>query len=253
MKSEVLYEKRDDIAITTLNNPEKLNPMSDMVREGLLEALNEAQRDDEVRAVILTGSGKAFSAGADLVGFGHFLDDSARSKAYFKEAIQFMHKVEIFPKPLIAAVNGYAFGGGFELALTCDMIIASQNAVFSSIEAKLGLIPAYGMVRLPQIVGRSKAKEIMMTSDTLSAEEAHRINLVSKVVPSEKLMDESICLAKKIAQHESAAIELIKSVINRDLGEGELAYTGLGISSLFETEIVKKSIREFLQKTNTKV
>ena len=245
---ELLYEKGDDIAIITLNNPEKLNPFSDKMREEIMEVLDGAQADDDVKAVILTGSGKAFSAGADLAVFESFLDDPAKSKLFFKESIKFMHKIETFPKPLIAAVNGHAFGAGFEMTLACDMIIASQNAVFNSVEAKLGLIPAYGMVRLPQIVGRSKAKEIMMTSDTLSAEEAYRINLISKVVPPDKLQAEAIALAKKIARHGASAIELIKSVVNRDMGEGELAYTGLGLSTIFETETAKRNIRAFIQK-----
>ncbi len=211
----VLYEKKEAIATITLNRPEKLNALSRDVLADLLKALEEAERDREVRVVVLTGTGKSFCAGADVTEF-------TKSPQEVREFIDLGRKVfefiENMSKPVIAAVNGYALGGGFELVLACDLIIASTNATFGSTEVNLGIVPGWGASqKLLAIVGPMKARELIMLGELFSAEEALKLGIVNKVVPPEKLLEEAMGVARKLAEKSPTAVSIAKAEINKSL------------------------------------
>ncbi|MFH1624363.1 MAG: enoyl-CoA hydratase-related protein [Pseudomonadota bacterium] len=243
--ADVLYEKKERVAILTLDDQKKLNALSPGIRQGLKEGFAEAEKDPDVKVAIVTGAGRAFCAGADITGFGF---DPVSVLAFLDDVFQALAIGENVKKPVIAAVNGLALGGGFEVAMSCDIIIASEKARFGVPEINLGLLPGFAIIRLHQIIGRSKSKEMTMTGEPISAEEAFRLNLVSKVVPHEKLMDEAMELAKKIASKPAIAIRLAKSSINRMLGGEEIVYASDAMPSLFATEDTREGITAFLEK-----
>jgi enoyl-CoA hydratase len=242
---QVSYEKREGIALLTLDNQAQLNALSPGIRQGLLQGFAEVDRDDEVEVAILTGAGRAFCAGADITGLKL---DPATVKRFMKEIMDVLSIGERVIKPVIAAVNGLCLGGGLELAISCDIIIASEKAQFGVPEAKLGLLPGFAIVRLHDIVGRARAKELIMTGDSISAEEALRIGLINKVVPHEKLMEEATVMAKKIMANPRLTIQFAKSAVNRGLGGGEMTYAKDAMPYLFATEDVKEGIAAFLEK-----
>jgi enoyl-CoA hydratase len=241
----VLYEKRDGVAIITMNYPERLNALSVQLRADILAACDEAANDREIGAIILTGSGRSFCAGADISGFKF---DTQSVRKFARDIIPFLGAIEKVTKPVIAAVNGFALGGGLEVAISCDMIIASEKAKFGVPEAAIGLVPGFAIVRLHQIIGRAKSKEMAMTCDQISAEEALRIGLINKVVPHENLLDAAMEMAKKISSNAPLAIDLIKASVNRDLHGEEVAYAIDAITWLFMTEDAKEGMDAFLNK-----
>lgn len=241
----VSYVKEGRVAILTLDDEKKLNALSPGIRQGLKEGFAEVEKDAAIKAAIVTGTGKAFCAGADITGFDF---DPVTVKIFLDDVFQALTIGEHVSKPVIAAVNGLALGGGLELAISCDMIIASEKAKFGVPEINLGLLPGFAIVRLHQIIGRSKSKEMTMTGEPISAEEALRLNLVSKVVPHERLMGEAMELASKIASKPAIAIRLAKSSINRMLGGEEIVYACDAMPSLFATEDTQEGIRAFLEK-----
>lgn len=218
MAETLLYSIEDETtAVVTINRPESLNALNRQVVSELAAAMESCKKDDSLRAVIITGSGnKAFMAGADIKemqGMGHV------------EALEFLHGVrelfdmiERFPKPVIAAVNGLALGGGCELALACDLRIAAEGAVFGQPEINVGIMPgAGGTQRLPRLIGPARAKELLFTGDTIDARTALGMGLVNKVVPPGVLLAESRELAKKIAHKSPLIIGLIKQAVNTGL------------------------------------
>jgi enoyl-CoA hydratase len=209
----LLTEVRDQIFIITINRPDKLNALNkDTIAEVGL-AIVEAQNNAEVKGIILTGSGtKAFIAGADISEFASFSLEEGKALSAHGHAV--FNSVENCSKPVIAAVNGFALGGGCELAMACHLRIAAENAKFGQPEVKLGLIPGYGGTqRLPQLIGKSKAIELLMTADVIDANEAYRLGLVNYVVPQEQLMDKCFEVLNKIkAQAPLAIAEIIRSV-----------------------------------------
>jgi enoyl-CoA hydratase len=241
----VLYEKKYGIAIVTMNYPEKLNALSKQLRADLRAAYDEALNDKEVRVLILTGAGRAFCAGADISSFKF---DPAYIREFMKDEISFLGMTEKYPKPVIAAVNGPAIGGGLEIAISCDIIIASEKARFGLPEAAIGLIPAFGILRLHQIVGRAKSKELSMTGRQFSADEALRIGLINKVVPDEELMDASLEMARMILPKAPLAIEMIKTAINKELYQEELLFSMEATGMLFMSEDAKEGMDAFLNK-----
>jgi enoyl-CoA hydratase len=241
----VLYEKRDRVAIITLNYPERLNALSEQIRADLKTAYEEALNDREVGAVILTGAGRAFCAGADISGFKF---DIPSIRRFMGNVMPFLAMLEKFPKPVIAAVNGLALGGGLELAISCDMIIASEKAKFGVPEAAIGLVPGFAILRLHQIVGRAKSKELAMTCDQITAEEALRIGMINKVVPHESLMDAAMEMAQKVLSKAPLAVELIKLAVNRELHGEELAYAQEALGFLFKSEDTREGMDAFLNK-----
>ena len=209
----VIYQVENHIATITLNRPQVLNAMNKQLWLDMETALRQARGDQEVRAVILTGQGRAFSTGADLK------DSKGRSLPDYRDYLNLLQEISKmiirFPKPTIAAVNGYALGSGYELALACDMRVAGASAQFGSPEAKVSSSVTGGAMRLlPLLVGPAKAKELLFTSEFITAQEAARIGLVNYVVPDEELMTEARALAEKTLPNSAFSITLIKKGID---------------------------------------
>lgn len=249
--SNILYEKRGPVAWITINRPHALNALN---RQALLElegAVRQAGEDPEVRAVIVTGAGeRAFCAGLDL----REAADKAPLEA--RELSKLGHRVfkliEELPKPVIAAVNGYAMGGGMELVLSCDLAVASESAVFSQAEVNVGVTPGWGATqRLWRFVGVRRAKMLVLTGERISAAEAERLGIVNKVVPPERLREEAEALALKLAEKSPIVLRIAKEQLNRAvdnvLGPG-LDYEAEVWSLLFSTHDSREGVKAFLEK-----
>jgi 3-hydroxypropionyl-coenzyme A dehydratase len=241
----LLYKKQDRIVVITLNRPDKLNALSRQLRNDIDAAWNAAEEDEDVRIIIMTGAGRAFCAGADI---GEWDSGMEAGRKGLKEWLPFLGKPERLDKIVIAAVNGVAFGGGMEIVMASDMAIAADTAQLGLPEAKVGLAPGFGMLRLHEIVGRKKAKEIMMTGEPLTAAEAERLGLINKVVPSHKLMEEALALANKVLRAAPLSVRFLKAVVNRDLIGEPFSYAYEGESRLFGTEDIVEGRQSFLEK-----
>lgn len=247
----VKYETRGSIAVITVNRPDKLNALNaDTVGE-LLRAAQLAAADDAVRAVILTGAGeKSFVAGADIAELAKMTPLSGITVS--RQGQDTLRFLETMRKPVIAAVNGFALGGGLELALACHIRIASENAKFGLPEVKLGIIPGYGgTIRLPRIVGRGRALEIMLSGEMIDAQEAFRIGLVNRVHPQSELLGAAEALANKIAANGPVAVALaIEAVDNGYHGTTEdaqrLEANLFGL--LASTDDMREGMGAFLEK-----
>ena len=209
----IIYEKEDGVAVIKLNRPKVLNAMNKQLWLDLEDALNDAQEDVGIKAVIFTGEGRAFSTGADLK------DSKGRTLTAYRDYLIHLQEVSRriirFPKPTIAAVNGYALGSGYELSLACDIRIAGESAKFGSPEARVSSSVTGGAMRLLQeLVGPGKAKELLFTCDYIDGKEAERIGLVNKAVPDDKLMEETMAMARKITENSAFSIDLIKKGLN---------------------------------------
>lgn len=250
----ILLRLEPPLAWIVLNRPERLNAINiDMLKE-LNMLLDMLEEDERVRVVILTGSGRAFSAGADVTGF---MGVTPVKAAIFSRKFQeVLNKIEYYTKPVIIAINGYALGGGLEVSMSGDIRIASETAQLGQPEINLGFIPgAGGTQRLPRLVGKSKAKEIIFTGDMIPASEALKIGLVDVVVPPEKLEDETRRLALKIAEKPPLALMAAKYAINFGLESN--IWTGLAYESslfglLFSTDDVIEGVSAFLEKRKPK-
>jgi enoyl-CoA hydratase/3-hydroxyacyl-CoA dehydrogenase len=212
----VRIEKENFIGYIYMNRPEALNALNSKVLKDLEAAVDEFAADPEVRALILTGAGNAFVAGADIK---EMMDQSLdQSREYTKYGQEVFNKIQKLNKPVIAAVNGFALGGGCELALACDMIIASERAKFGLPEVGLGIHPGFGGTqRLPRLIGKARAKELIFTGNHYSAQDAYKIGLVNKVVPPGDLLNEAKTMAKTIAYKGPVAVALAKDAINRGM------------------------------------
>lgn len=211
----IKLDKEEEIAIVTINRPEKLNAMNiDLIKE-LGDTIEQLDNDDSVRCVIITGAGeKAFSAGADIEYMSKITPLEAEQYALTGHAT--MNRIEELSKPVIAAVNGYALGGGCELSLACDIRIGSKNAVLGQPEVTIGIPPGWGGTqRLMRIVGVAKAKELVFTGKRINAEEAYNIGLLNKVVELSELMNEAKNMAREIAKNSNIAVRVTKTLINR--------------------------------------
>lgn len=215
--STIIYEKQDGIAKITLNRPEVLNAISPQVLMELEQVLKDIASDDTVGVVVLTGAGRAFSAGVDIKGMNTDAQGDIVTTRK-RLALDVIEALENLDKPVIAAVNGYCLTGALELATACDLIIASESASFGDTHARWGLTPTWGgSQRLPRLIGAMKAKEMVFTCDMLTATEALQIGLVNKVVPAEKLDEAVQEMADKILANSRASIRIQKSLINRGL------------------------------------
>ena len=220
----ILYEKEDNIAIIRFNRPKVLNAINPVVLREMKSAIEEIESDTSIRALILTGEGeKAFVAGADI----NIMKDYTplQGKVFSRQGQELFFQLEALPIPVIACVNGFALGGGMEVAMSCDFIYASDTAKFGQPEINLGIIPGFGGTqRLSRLVGKSKAKELCMTGIMISAQEAKDIGLVNKIFPQEKLWEETIKVAKILASKGKVAIRAVKETIqmghNQDLRTG---------------------------------
>jgi enoyl-CoA hydratase/carnithine racemase len=246
----VNYETRGKVAILTLDEPTKLNALSAGIRSGIQEGLKKADADPAIRVVIITGSSdKAFCAGADI---GDMDFDPGKARSFLIAALEVLAAPENTRKPVISAVNGIAYGGGFELAMASDFIIASDRARFAVPEIKLGLLPGFAIVRLADIVGRAKAKEMSMLGDPVSAEEACRLGLVLRVVPHESLLADALAFAERIASKPRFAVQLAKSFYNRGLGGDEMRHAIDGLPLLFMHEDAREGVAAFREKREPK-
>ena len=227
--SFVNYEVQGAVAILTINRPEALNALNSQVLSDLDEAITKVEADDSVHAVILTGAGRSFVAGADI---GEMKGFSARDgKKFGVHGGGVFLRLENLSKPVIAAVNGFALGGGCELAMSCDIRLASEKAKFGQPEVGLGITPGFGGTqRLPRIVGISKAMELILTAKVINAAEAERIGLVSAVYPPEELMDKAIELANAICANAPIAVAESKRCIRMGM------QTDIATGSAFEAE-----------------
>lgn len=248
----IMYEKDVQVALITLNRPAKLNALSPALMRELYDALSDADKDDSVRVIILTGGTNAFAAGADLEAMAASgLDVVQMLKARFAPNSPYDY-IEHMGKPVIAAIAGYALGGGCELAMCCDLRIAADTAKFGQPEIRVGLIPgAGGTQRLPRLIGMTKAKEMVMLGDYIGAEEAKQLGLVNAVVPVDKLLDEAKKWAAKLLQRPPFGLRLAKLVMNmgvdRDL-PAALALERQAFAMLFATEDQKEGVRAFNEK-----
>lgn len=216
----ILYEKKDWIATITFNRPKALNAIHIEMAEELKNALSDFKDDEETKVGILTGSGeKAFCSGGDISMFSEKLTDTTAVYKWLRTG-EDIHRslMERIEKPIIAAVNGYCFAGGLEMALACDFIIASDNASFGLAEITIGVLPGWGgMTRLPRAIPARKAKEMIYTGELISAQEAERIGLVNRVVPKPQLYEAVNEIAKKLASKSSLALRMAKKAINYGL------------------------------------
>jgi enoyl-CoA hydratase len=244
----ILTEIRGTVALITLNRPMALNALNSTIMAELTAALAAYDRDDAVAAVVLTGSEKAFAAGADI----KEMQSITFVEAYLGDFISGWDAVSGFRKPLIAAVSGFALGGGCELAMMCDFIIAADTAKFGQPEITLGVIPGLGgSQRLTRAVGKAKAMDLVLTGRMMDAAEAERAGLVSRVVEPEKLIDEAVTAAQKIATFPRAAVLMAKEAVNRSfettLVEG-LRFERRMFHSLFATADQKEGMAAFVEK-----
>lgn len=214
----VLYESREDVGILRLNRPQSLNAFDAALLEELEEAI-AAARVEEIRCLILTGAGKAFAAGADIGAMAKFTQ--AEALAFSRRGNRLFDQIEMFPRPVIAAVNGYALGGGFELALACDLRIASEKASFALPETGLGIFPGWGGVkRLCRLAGPGLAAEMIYTGRRLSAPEAVGLGIINQVFSPETLEEESLKLAQKISGKSPLGVQNAKEAIQIQLRRG---------------------------------
>ena len=213
MYENIKYESRDNIAYVTVNRPKAMNALNMDVLNELYDVFTAIEADADIRAVILTGEGRAFVAGADIAQMNQLNALEGRQMMIMGHKV--MNLIEAIEKPVIAAVNGFALGGGCELSMACDIRIASEKAKFGQPEVGLGIIPGFGGTqRLPRLVGKGMAKYLIMTAEMIPAEEANRIGLVEKVVPAESLIEEAEKLAKTIASKAPVAVATANTASN---------------------------------------
>ncbi|MFC4296542.1 MAG: enoyl-CoA hydratase [Castellaniella sp.] len=248
-ESFVKVEVRGRVGLLTLNRPQVLNALSNEVIDELSAAVSAFEADDGIGAMVLTGSQKAFAAGADIGAMSDWTYMDVYKSDYLGGNWDALRRTR---KPLIAAVSGYALGGGCELAMLCDFIIAAENAKFGQPEIKLGVIPGYGGTqRLPRAVGKAKAMDLVLTARMMDAAEAERAGLVSRVVPVERLLDEALEAAATIASMSLPAVMMAKECINRayeaPLSES-LLFERRNFHALFATEDQKEGMRAFVEK-----
>ena len=247
----IILEKKDDIAIIIVNRPNVLNALNTQTIKELTSVIKEIENDKKIKVAILRGAGdKAFVAGADIKEMKDMT--VLQAKEFSELGHNLLDCIRQSPIPFIAMINGYALGGGCELLMSCDITIASRNAKLGQPEINLGISPGFcGTQCMPRLVGRAKAKELMLTGNTISAEEAHRISLLNRVIDDDKLEEETMKLAKQIAGKSSVQTAFIKSLVNKgadiDLNTAnalEISY----FSSSFSTHDQKEGMEAFLEK-----
>jgi len=246
----VVLEVHDHVAVVTIDRPEALNALNPKVLRELEETLDRVEADRKVRAVVLTGSGNAFVAGADIKAMAN--QTAIESLGMTQLGQRVMRKIELMMKPVVAAVNGYALGGGCELAISCDIILAADTARFALPEVGLGIHPGFGGTqRLPRLIGPNRAKEWIFTGEQFTAAQAERIGLVNKVVKAHELLPEAMRIANKIAEMAPLAVGFAKDAVNRgidaDMDSG-IALETASVTLTFATQDQKEGMKAFLEK-----
>ena len=245
----IVLEKEQRIATITINRPTSLNALNGQTIMELSQALEEIAHDNDIRTVIITGSGeKSFVAGADIKEFSDFGKEAAEELSRKGQNILF-DKIENFNKPVIAAVNGFALGGGLELALACHIRYGSENAKLGLPEVTLGLIPGYGGTqRLPRIVGKGLANEMIFSAKMVNAQRAHEIGLLNEVFPLEDLLPKTLELAHLIARNSPMAIKKAIKAVNLSDTDGGFEAEIIAFGELFEMDDKKEGVNAFLEK-----
>ena len=249
-----LVEKRDGVGIVFLNRPDKLNALNSDIIEDLLYLMDAFEEDPEVRVVVLTGVGKAFCAGGDIGSEAQM--DTIGAFHGGITGNKLMSRIETCRLPVIAAINGYCLGGGFEMALACDIRIAADTAKIGLTEVTLGVIPGSGGTqRLPRLIGNSKAKMVMFSGEKYKGERALQMGLVDQLFPADRLLDEAVAYAAKIAKMPPLALEYIKIAVDQgsqmDLDRGLLLESSL-FAHLYGTEDQTEAMNAFLEKREHK-
>ncbi len=249
--STILIEQADGLATVTVSRPEKLNALNAATVEEIGTAFRALAQDEAVRGVVLTGAGeKAFVAGADIKELSRM--DPVGGVAVSRQGQDAFRFIELMRKPVVAAVNGFALGGGLELALACHLRIASENARFGVPEVKLGIIPGYGgTVRLPRLVGRGRALQMILTGEMIDAEEAHRIGLVNDVVPQAALLESARGLAHRIMTNGPVAVALALEAVDHGYHattDDALRFESNLFGLLASTEDMREGMAAFLEK-----
>jgi enoyl-CoA hydratase len=255
MSEIVLFEKRDTIALLTLNRPNKLNALDYALIDRLMELFDAIERDATVRAVIMTGAGdRAFCSGADIAGFAPSvrLGQETALRDFVRRGQRLTSRIEMFPKPIIVAVNGLAHGGGCEMTEAAPLAIASERAEFCKAEISLGFAPPFGgSQRLPRLVGRKRALRMILTGEPISAEKAREFGLINDVVPHEKLLDEAFALAGKIIEKSplavTASLGSVTRGINVSIDEG-LVIEQNYFARMVPTRDIQEGISAWLEK-----
>jgi enoyl-CoA hydratase len=247
----LLYEKRDQIGYVTVNRPDKLNALNAATVRELRDVFTEIAGDDEVRVAILTGAGeKAFVAGADINELAVQTPVQGKDTAEFGQGV--LNLIENLGKPVIAAINGFALGGGCELAMACTLRLASENAKLGQPEVKLGIIPGYGGTqRLPRLVGKGIALELILTGERISAEDAYRIGLVNHVTSKEELMPTAEKIARQIIANAPLAIRFCLEAVNAGLEmpqDEAMQFEATLFGLIATTEDMREGTRAFLEK-----
>jgi enoyl-CoA hydratase len=245
----ILAERKGRVGMVTLNRPKQMNALNAKLMQELSAALYEFDGDAGIGAIVVTGNEKAFAAGADIAAMKDFGYMDAYLSDYITRDWEHVRRIR---KPVIAAVAGYALGGGCELALTCDLVIAAENAKFGQPEINLGVMPgAGGTQRLPRAIGKAKAMDMCLTARMMDAQEAERAGLVSRVVAPEKLLEEALAVAEKIAGYSLPVVMMVKESINRayetTLSEGVL-FERRVFHSQFALEDQKEGMAAFVEK-----
>jgi enoyl-CoA hydratase len=245
----ILTETRDRVGLITLNRPKQLNALCDGLMDELGDALNQFEADDGIGCIVITGSDRAFAAGADI----SMMKDFSYMDAYKGDYItRNWERVKTCRKPVIAAVAGFALGGGCELAMMCDMIFAADTAKFGQPEIKLGILPgAGGTQRLPRAIGKAKAMDMCLTARMIDATEAERAGLVARVIPADQLLDETLAAAATIAGYSQPVVMMIKECVNRafesSLNEG-LLFERREFHAAFALADQKEGMAAFVEK-----
>jgi len=247
--ANIIAETRGKVGLITLNRPKALNALNDALVDEVCAALDNFEADENIGAIVITGSDKAFAAGADIGAMKDFSYMDAYKSNYITRNWE---RVKTCRKPVIAAVAGYALGGGCELAMMCDIILAADTAQFGQPEIKLGILPgAGGTQRLPRAVSKAKAMEMCLTGRMMDAQEAERAGLVSRVIAADKLLEEALATAEKIASFSLPAVMMVKESINRayegTLAEG-LLFERRAFHSAFALEDQKEGMAAFVDK-----
>ena len=247
---KLIIQDNGAVRVIKINNPEALNALNTAILKELDAAFTEVAEDNGILAVVLTGEGRAFVAGADISEMKS--KNAIEGEIFGKLGASVFRKIELLPKPVIAAVNGFALGGGCELAMSCDIRLASAKAKFGQPEVGLGITPGFsGTQRMPRLIGMGKAKELIYTADIIDAAEAYRIGLVNHVYEPEALMEEAMKMAEKIASKAPIAVKNSKEAINRGIQtdmDSAVAIEAYLFGLCFASEDQKEGITAFFEK-----